>query len=511
MVVNCRPTHADIALLEDGDLVELHQEKGDQKFAVGDVFLGRVKKILSSLNAAFVNIGNDKDAFLHYSDLGSQFKSFQSFTDLAIKGTAVPEWHSIQVEEVIPKTGTVKDVLTTGQNILVQIVKEPISTKGPRLTTRINLTGRYVVLLPFSTSVNVSRKIKQNEERNRLKKIINPLLPPNCGIIIRTVAENQMADELAKDVELLIEKWKGIASEIKFAVAPERLYTEMSKTSSILRDILNSSFNHIYVNDKSMSVELANYIRQISPGQENIVEYYSGKNPIFDQYKVAKQIKQLFGKTVGLSSGAYLILEQTEAMYVIDVNSGHKASNQHSQENNAFLVNSEAGKEIARQIRLRDLGGIIVVDFIDMKSSENRRKLLESITDEMKKDRAKHSILPVTKFGLMQITRQRTKPVLEINSAELCPTCMGSGKVKATLLLMDEIESSLQYLLMELNYKKISIELHPFIGAYLTKGLWSKQMRWLWHYKTWIEVKANSSLNLTEYKFLDIRGEDIKL
>lgn len=511
LIINSAPTGVEIALLEDKKLVELHQESLDTSFTVGDLYLGKVKKLVPGMNAAFVDVGFEKDGFLHYTDLSPYVRSLLKFTALSIndKNEGITDFSKFQTEAEIIKTGKIGEVLNGKPNILVQILKEPIAAKGPRLSCEISLPGRFVVLTPFNDIVAVSRKIHSSEERKRLQKIVESIRTKNFGVIVRTAAEGKNTAELHEDLNNLIAMWQQIQLNLKNAVAPSKILGETDKTTSILRDLLNADFNRIVVNDKNIYNDALSYIQKVAPDKADIVTFYQNGSPIFDNYGITKQVKGSFGKTVNLASGAYLIIEHTEALHVIDVNSGYKSVSA-NQEENALQTNLEAAEEIARQLRLRDIGGIIVVDFIDMKLPDNKRKLAEAMEDFMRADRAKHAILPISKFGLMQITRQRMKPEVNINTQEVCPSCNGTGKVSATLILEDEIEKNISYLVMQ-KHKELLIAVHPIMEAYLKKGFPSKRMKWSWKYKQKIKVKANTSYHLTEYHFFDNHEEEIKL
>lgn len=511
LIINAASQAVDIALLEDKKLVELHTESADSKFGVGDLYLGKVKKLIPGLNAAFIDVGFEKDAFLHYSDLSPYVRSILKFTKLAMndKEGNTLDFGNFKIEPEIVKTGKIAEVLSGKPNILVQILKEPIAAKGPRLSCELSLPGRFVVVTPFNNIVAVSRKIHSADERKRLQKIIESLKPKNFGVIVRTAAEGKNVHELEDDLNALVATWKKIQKNLSGAVAPTRILSEEGKTNSILRDLLSEDFNRIVVNDKNIFNETKAYLQKIAPDKTDILTYHSNGSPVFDSFGVTRQVKASFGKTVNLPSGAYLILEHTEALHVIDVNSGYKSVS-NNQEQNALETNLEAAAEIARQLRLRDIGGIIVVDFIDMKLPENKRKLAEQMDRFMKIDRAKHAVLPISKFGLMQITRQRMKPEMNINTMEMCPTCEGTGKISSTLVLEDEIEKNLNYLIMQ-RHKGLTIEVHPILHAYLTKGLPSKRMRWQWKFKQKIKIRPNTSFHLIEFRFFDNTDEEIKL
>lgn len=511
LIINAAPQGVEIALLEDKRLVEMHNEKADASFAVGDLYLGKVKKLIPGLNAAFVDVGFEKDAFLHYTDLSPYAKSLLKYTQTAINDNSPGglDFAKFDVEPEIVKTGKINEVLGQKPNILVQILKEPIAAKGPRLSCEISLPGRCVVVTPFNDIIAVSRKIHSSEERRRLQKIVESIKPKNFGVIVRTAAEGKNTAELHEDLNNLVNNWAIIQKNLKGAVAPAKILSEQTKATSMLRDLLNEDFNRIIVNDKSIYNDTRNYIQKIAPDKLDIVSYYNNGAPIFDHFGITKQVKAAFGKTVNLPSGAYLIVEHTEALHVIDVNSGYKSVG-NNQEENALQTNLEAAEEIARQLRLRDIGGIIVVDFIDMKFPENKRKLVEAMEGFMKTDRSKHAVLPISKFGLMQITRQRMKPEVNINTQELCPSCQGTGKISSALILEDEIEKNISYLTMQ-KHRTLVVAVHPIMHAYLTKGLISMRRKWSWKYKLNLSVKSNNTYHLTEFHFYDNNGEEIKL
>ncbi len=511
LIINVAPTGVEIALLEDKKLVELHNEKSDAHFGVGDIYLGKVKKLIPGLNAAFVDVGFEKDAFLHYTDLSPFAKSILKFTQLAINDKSEHEFDfsKFQVEPEIVKTGKINEVLNGKPNVLVQILKEPIAAKGPRLSCEISLPGRFVVLTPFNEIVAVSKKIHSSEERKRLHKIVEAIRPKNFGVIVRTAAEGKSTSELHQDLLDLNATWNKIQHNLKGAEAPARVLSEQNKTTSILRDLLNEDFNKIIINDKNIYTDTKTYIQRIAPDKADIVSFYNSSSPIFDTYGITKQVKGSFGKTVNLPSGAYLIIEHTEALHVVDVNSGYKSVS-NNQEENALQTNLEAAAEIATQLRLRDIGGIIVVDFIDMKLPDNRRKLQEAMEEFMKTDRSKHSVLPISKFGLMQITRQRMRPEVNINTQETCPVCNGSGKITSTLILEDEIEKRLNYLASH-SHNNLTLALNPIVFSHITKGwLFSIAKKWKRKYKVNLRLESNSNYNIIEYHFFDQNEEEIK-
>ena len=505
LIVNSSKEGYEIALVEDRQLVEYHVEKEDSKFNVGDIYVGRVRKINPGLNAAFVDVGYEKDAFLHYTDLGPSFPSVFRYTQRALKGTQrSSNLDKFRKEPDIIKTGKITQVLTRNQHIMVQVLKEPISSKGPRITTEIALPGRYIVMTPLNGTVGVSRRITSSNERKRLQRLLESIVPKNYGVIARTAAEGQGVAELHRDVQNLVKMWEDITSNLKNAKPASIVFTETRKVNTIIRDFLSKPFKRILANDLVINSEIKDYLREAAPGKEKIVEFYNSKRPIFDATGVTKQIKASFGETVSLKSGAYLVIQHTEALHVIDINSGPKIARKADQETNAIQVNVETAKEVARQLRLRDLGGIIIIDFIDMRHADNKKQLYRMMKEYMKEDRAKHSILPISKFGLMQITRQRVRPEVSIVTKETCPSCNGTGKVESTLLLVDDIENTLEKIIGTKAAKKIKVQVHPFIEAFLKKGLWnSRQFQWWRKWGKWITIHKDASLHMTKFRFLD--------
>ncbi len=504
LIIDSRPSEeVVIALLRDKRLIELHKENNNNNYSVGDVYLGKVKKVVPGLNAAFVNVGHEKDGFLHYLDLGPNVNSYKKFTDKVIsKKSNTASLKNFRKEKEIDKTGQIADVLKSGDRILVQVSKEPISTKGPRLTTEISIAGRNMVLLPFSNKISLSNKIKSQEEKVRLKRLLKSIKPEGFGVIVRTVAKGKKVVELDSNLKILYKKWQNVFKELKRVQAPKIILKELNRSTAILRDILNEGFNSIHVNDKDLYLELKDYVISIAPEQEKILKLYKSKAPILQNFNVTKQIKSAFGKTVNMKNGTYLVIEHTEAMHVIDVNSGKKVDSKKDQEENALLVNLGAAEEIARQLRLRDMGGIIVVDFIDLYSAKNRKLLFEKMREAMKEDKAKHHILPPSKFGLIQITRQRVRPEMNINTRENCPMCVGNGKIDSSLLLIDTIENKIKYLVEKSDNGKIRISTHPFIASHINKGVFSKGMKWSFKYKRLIKINPDDRLHLLQYSIV---------
>lgn len=516
VIVDVTKQDISIALLEDKRLVEFQREGRSEHFSVGNIYLAKVRKLMPGLNACFVNVGYERDAFLHYLDLGTRYKTQEKFLQMLGDGRRNISLDKVAKQPEIEKEGTIQSTLKVGQEILVQIVKEPISTKGPRLTSELSFAGRFLVLIPFSDKVSVSSKIKSGAERARLKQLIQSIKPKGFGVIIRTVAEGMRVAELDNEMQMLLTRWNNTVAKIKQSrseamILPQLVYEETSRTVALLRDLFNPSYENIYVNDQSVFDEVRNYVSLIAPECKDIVKFYKGSVPIFDNFSVTKQIKTSLGRTVTYKHGAYLIIEQTEALHVVDVNSGNRSKSPEGQEVNALDVNLGAADELARQLRLRDMGGIIVVDFIDMAMPENRQKLYERMVENMRKDRAKHSILPLSKFGLMQITRQRVRPVMDVNVEETCPTCGGTGKIMPSILFTDSLETKIDFLVNKLGIKRFRLYVHPFVAAYINQGIFSVKRRWQMKYGFGVKVLPNQKLAYLQYTFHNMKGEEFIL
>lgn len=513
VVINVEKDRIAIALLEDKKLVEYQEEPRAASFSVGNIYIAKVRKLMPGLNACFVDVGYERDAFLHYLDIGDHFNSFEKYLKQveSDRRTLYP-FAKATKQPLLPKDGSVQNTLKPGQEVLVQIVKEPISTKGPRLTGDISFAGRFLVLVPFGEKVSVSSKIKSGEERTRLKQIVQAAKPKNCGVIIRTVAEGAKAEEIDTELRLLTRKWDdAIAKVQKTQKRPQLICEEESRAVALLRDLFNPTYANIYVNDEAVFNEVKDYVTLIAPEKASIVKLYDGRVPIFDNYNVTKQIKSGFGKTVNYRHGAYLIIEHTEALHVIDVNSGTRSHSDNGQEANALDVNLGAADEIARQLRLRDIGGIIVVDFIDMRLAEDRQMLYERMCKNMQNDRARHNILPLSKFGLMQITRQRVRPAMDVNVEETCPTCFGKGKIKSSIIFTDQLESKINRLVNNIGIKKFQLHVHPYVAAYINKGFISLKRRWQMKYGFGLQIIPSQKLAFLQYEFYDSHHQFIDM
>ncbi|MBQ9639527.1 MAG: Rne/Rng family ribonuclease [Bacteroidales bacterium] len=508
LVISATDTTVDVALLEDKQLVELHKERIDNQYVVGDVYLGRVKKIMPGLNAIFVSLGGDKDGFMHYLDLGANYNNYERMLRLAMNGDAsVATLKDFKREPILEKVGNITTTVKVGQYLLVQVTKEPISTKGPKLDGNISFAGRYIVLTPFSDKISVSQKIKKPEERSRLRRLVQSIKPANFGIIVRTIAEGRSVAEIDADLRNLMNAWATLCKKLKTATSEMRVYSELNTTTSLLRDMLSDEFNTIFIDNEQCYNDVKNYVATIAPDKVDIVRHYRMTTPIFEQFGIQRDIRRAFGRIVTIRSGVYLYIEHTEAMHVIDVNSGNHVKAGTGQEDTALQVNIESAKEIARQLRLRDMGGIVIVDFVDMEKAEHRKKLFEVMTEEMKRDKSRHTILPLSKFGLMQITRQRVRPAMEVDVQEKCPLCEGTGKIKSSLTIVDDIEADVRHLTTQKERKKLTIVMHPFVHSFLTRGLISVRMRWQWKYKARLQMISAESNGLLSYQIKGVENE----
>lgn len=513
VIIDVQPKEISIALLEDKNLVEYQNETRSASFSVGNIYVAKVRKLMPGLNACFVDVGSERDAFLHYLDLGSQFSSYEKY--LRQVQSDRKKLFPISKASRLPdlkKDGSVQTALKVGQEIMVQIVKEPISTKGPRLTCELSFAGRYLVLIPFNDKVSVSSKVKKSEERARLKQLIQSIKPKNFGVIVRTSAEGKRVAELDSELKILLKRWEDAITKVqKTTERPQVIFEETGRAVALLRDLFNPTYDGIYVNDDEIFHQIKDYVGLIAPEKAEIVKRYTGNVPIFDNFNITKQIKSSFGRTVNYKRGAYLIIEHTEALHVVDVNSGNRTRAENGQEANALEVNLGAADELARQLRLRDMGGIIVVDFIDMNLAEDRQMLYERMCKNMQKDRARHNILPLSKFGLMQITRQRVRPAIDVNVEETCPTCFGRGKIKSSILFTDQLESKIDRLVNKIGVRKFNLHVHPYVAAYINQGLVSLKRKWQMKYGLGVNVVPSQKMAFLQYEFYDRNKEFIDM
>jgi len=500
------------AMTEGKKLVEYGEETNEKAFQVGDIYWGEVRKINPSLNACFVDVGDEKDGFLHYLDLGEHFGSMRKYLAELGSGKRKPGMlQHFDRAEILPKEGKIGDYLQKGDKIPVQITKEPINSKGPRVTASLSLAGRFCVLLPLDSGVSVSRKVQDPEEKKRLKQIAAQALPRNFGVIVRTAAIGAGDEEIGSDIRELVAKWKEMSQKMVGAKTKDLIGKEITRVTGLLRDLLSDQFDQILVDHPGMAEQLREYVQGIAPDMVNLVQVYKGKNPMLEHFGLDKQIKSSFGTSVTMPGGMYLVIEHTEALHVVDVNSGNRSKKDGDQQDHALQINLDAAEEIARQLRLRDMGGIIVIDFIDLRSAEHRRILLDKMIQLMSTDRAKHHILPMSKFGLMEITRQRVRPAVQVSTQENCAACKGSGKTGPSILITDQIENRLDYLLLQNGEPKVTLVAHPHLAAFCRLGLPSLQWKWWWKYRRWVSVKPDNACVMGEYRLLNQKGESIPL
>lgn len=509
LIVDVQPQEIAIALTEDDRLQEVSREQRNKdNFSVGNIYYGRVKKVMPALNAVFVDVGYEKEAFLHYLDLGSQFRTLQTYVNKAVTDRRrVPSLQRTPRQPEVGKSGNIGDVLKVGDPVFVQVSKEPINTKGPRLTAEISIAGRNMVLIPLADGVMVSQKIKRESERSRLKQLITSIKPQGFGVIVRTVAEDKRVAELDSELRLLVQRWEDTVKSLQQKEPVSLVSEELGRTIGVIRDVFSPDFTTIQVNDKAVYDEVRQYVELIAPDSAKIVKLYDGTQPIFDKFDITRQMKTGLGRVVGFKHGGYLIIDRTEALFSIDVNSGSKKLYE-DQEENAFQFNMLAAEELVHQLRLRDIGGIIIVDFIDMDSKEHQQQLYDYVRKLMSHDRAKHNVLPLSKFGLMQITRQRVRPAVEVDVMEVCPTCMGKGKIQPSILFTDQVEEEIGHY-YERYGKGLRLHLHPYVYSYVCRG-WFNSLKCQWRRRYGVHVVENQSLGMLEMRFCDAQGNILR-
>ena len=494
-----------IAILEDGKLVEMFIEKSGKARMVGNIYKGKVENVIEGIRAAFVDIGYGTNAFLPFSEMNNP-ASVVSMVE-SVNGADEEEVELIPSQLKEPETGEIN--LKPGQDILVQVIKEPFADKGPRVTTDISLPGRFLVLVPNISYVGISKKIQNRKERTRLREIAKQIKPENFGLIIRTVAEGKDIDTLKKDLDSLLKKWKKIEKKAMTEPAPVCVYEDIEIVSSVVRDLLTPDVSKVIVDSKSLYKKIHSYVGSVSPEMVRKIEYYSSRTPLFDFYGVEKDFRKSLNKRVWLKSGGFIVIEHTEAMTTIDVNSG-KYIGKKDYEENAFKINLQAAQEIARQVRLRDIGGIIVIDFIDMGKKENKDKVFHELLKEFKKDRAKVALAPISDFGLLEMTRQRTRLNLFYTVSEECPMCHGTGRITSKETFMTQIESWLRRFRTESKERRLVLQVHPYMGSYLQKEMKKILKKLQWKNLVLLKLEENSSLRLDEFRFISAKtGEDI--
>ncbi|APF17826.1 Rne/Rng family ribonuclease [Caldithrix abyssi] len=494
IIINATNEETRIAILEDGKLVELFVERPEYERMVGDIYKGRVSRVLPGMQAAFIDIGHEQNAFLHFQDFDASYLDY--FVDYE------DEEHVDKDHYQTERRFDVYRDLKKNQDILVQIIKEPIGTKGCRVTTGIALPGRFLVLIPGKKHIGVSRKIQNPKERRRLKEIARQIMPPNFGLIIRTVAEGKSDKIIRKDLNNLLDTWHKIERKIKRQKAPTLLYKDMGMASSVIRDLFTSDVDRVVVDSRKLMRELSAYIKDVAPHLKEKISYYKGTLPIFDYYNIEKEIEKMENSKVWLRNGAYIVIEQTEALVSIDVNSG-KFIGSRDHESNSLKINMEAAREIARQARLRDLGGIIVIDFIDMNEEENRKKLYNELRKEFAKDRSITKIQEISRFGLIEMTRQRVRPPVLFNLKDQCPVCQGTGMVPTVHAVVGNIERWIQRYRATHGDRRFTIHVTPEVYRYMKKGTYNPLLKLMWKYWVKIKLVEDDTLTLGTFKVFD--------
>jgi ribonuclease G len=499
IIINSTNEDTRIALLEDKRLMELFVERPDYERQVGDIYKGKVRKVVKGMQAAFIDIGFKQDAFLHFSDIGSNVG--QLFAD-------------IDEDELEGEGDTRSDVdptslLHKGQEIVVQIVKEPIANKGPRVSTELNIPGRFLVLLPRMRKIGISRKISSSAERKRLRNLMRKLLPKDFGLIIRTVAEGKDETALQQDLERLLQQWKELEKKIATAKPYTLLYKDLSMASSVIRDLFTDDVKRVVVDSRKMYRDIQKYLKEVSSDLHKRVEYYRGKQPIFDYFDIEKDIQRSIEKKVWMDNGGYLFIEQTEALAVVDVNSGRYFGRK-DHERNSLKINLEAVREIARQIRLRDLGGLIVIDFIDMEENSNKKKVLNELQKEFARDRAVSKIEPMSRFGLVEMTRQRIRPSLIHNLYDPCPNCNGNGLVPSKGTILADVERAIRRYTASRLDRRLILKVHPEVDAYINDKPFGRRFKLMWKYWVKITTEVDETLKPHEFKLIEKRtGKDV--
>src|SRR3990172_3317561 len=531
IIINSTANEHRIAILEDGRLAELFVEVPGKERMVGDIYFGKVAKVMPGIRAAFIDIGLQQDAFLHFSDIGDSLQEYNAlFDDDDDEEDEKPQAVHPQAPtngsgtEPSAQAGVAVDAppparreerrrpevnLQKGHEILVQITKEPVGKKGVRVTSEISLPGRFLVLLPFDGKVGVSKKLNNFKERRRLRKLVRSFIPEGFGAIIRTVAEGKSEEMIKQDLEELVRVWGNIEKAVKTEQAPSLVYKDMNTTSSVMRDLFSDSVEHVVIDDKKLFKEVRSYVQWVSPDMLDRLELYRGKEPIFDKHGVEKDIETLFSRKVWLKSGGYIYIEKTEAMTVIDVNSGRYAAKR-EQELNSLKTDMEAAREICRQLRLRDIGGIIVIDFIDLEDEKNKKKVYDEMKKELRRDRAKVTVLPMTEFGLIQMTRQRVRQSIHLSFSESCPTCGGTGLVQSKTTTINTIERWIRRFKSESREFRLELRANPTITAYLQEGKISRLTKIKFKFFVRIKLIPDSSLPVDEFRFTSLKqGKDI--
>lgn len=513
ILINSSTTQNRIAITEDGNLVDFFVDHPEKRRMVGDIYFGRIARVLPGIRAAFVDIGLKHDAFLHFSDIGDRLAALQSILDdendseISDADDDEPPKTKKHKGDDSERTKPQIPTLRKGQEILVQIIKEPVKDKGVRVTSAISIPGRFCVLLPADDKVGISKKIADYRERRRLKKVARSIIPEQYGLIIRTAAKDQAEDALVSDLNYLIKSWYKIQSEIKSTSPPARVYNDLGTTISVIRDLFAPNVSKVFIDSKKLYREIRNYIQIIQPDLADRIEYYKGKSPIFDDFKIEEQIRTMFGRKVPLPSGGHIVIDHTEAMKVIDVNSGRYAAKK-EQELNSLKTDLEAAREIAKQLRLRDIGGLIVIDFIDLEDDRNRKKIYDELKKEFRKDRAKVALLPMTDFGIIQMTRERIRENILESMTEECPYCTGTGLLTKKSNLIHDIEEWIKRFKIQSKEWGITLRVHPSLARKLRDGKFSTITKMRLKYFIRIKFWEDKSINPQMFKIYSLKTEE---
>ncbi len=526
IIIHAAGQQTRIALIENGELAQFFIESPENQRTVGDIYIAEVRKVMAGIRAAFIDLNTPKDAFLHFSDLGEHLEDYivmlngkdafkkddlKRLTDYRKQREGKGDQNGGN-----PKTGMTGDeqnlmgnLMQVGQKLLVQIVKEPIGSKGPRVSTNISLAGRFLVLMPMGDYIAVSKRIKSYKERRNLRQLVANIVPEGFGVIVRTVAEGVDEKLIEADLRDLLEKWNNLVAQLETAKPPSLVHRDLEMTESLIRDLFAKDYERILVDDKKMYQSLRTYVTKIAPSMVPNIELYQKSEHIFDHMKIHSDVESIFSPRVKMPSGGYLIFEQTEAMYVVDVNSGRYAAKK-AQEENSLKTNLEAAREIGKQLRLRDIGGIIVVDFIDLKDDVNRKKVYDELKKEFRKDRAKTNILPMSDFGLIQITRQRIRPSVVNSVSRVCPMCGGGGNIVSHNTILSDLEGWLNKFRHTTKLWTVDLHLNPYMKGMLTKGLLSQQMKWMVKYRLKLNITDDQTLSMNDYRFT-LTGSDVDI
>lgn len=508
IIINSIASQIRVAITEDGNLVDFFVDYPENRRMVGDIYLGKVARVLPGIKAAFIDIGMKHDAFLHFSDIGDKTKEFQDLvgedSDADNDDDDLPNTEPVVLAQPVFIGGVPK--LTKGENIIIQITKEPVANKGVRVTTSVSIPGRFCVLLPFDNKIGISKKILDFKERKRLRQIARSILPKNYGLIIRTVAKNQDEEALKNDLKFLKKIWEDIEEQVKTVKPPTLVYQDVSTTSSVIRDLFTADVSRVFVDSKKLYKQIRDYVQLIQPELADKVELFKTDDSIFKAFKIEEQIKTLFGRKVPLKSGGYLMIEHTEAMVVIDVNSGKYAANK-EQELNSLKTDLEASREIARQLKLRDIGGLIVIDFIDLQEEKNKKKVYDELRKEFRKDRAKVSVLPMSDFGLIEITRQRVRQNIVQAVYDQCPHCDGTGLLTKKSHVLYEIEEMLKKIKSVTKERSVILKCNPQIAEKLRIGFITVITKMQLKYLVRVKLVEESSFGMNAFKFLTRNGE----